>query len=79
MIGVSALANNPGSLGFLFAPALSLSSGGTSFQTTITTFNLPNGSQAAGISIVPTTTGFSNSPAEIVSSAVLGSLLDFSA
>lgn len=79
MIGVSALANNPGSLGFLFAPALSLSSGGTSFQTTITTFNLPNGSQAAGISIVPTTTGFSNSPAEIISSAVLGSLLDFSA
>ena len=79
MIGVSALANNPGSLGFLFAPALSISSGGTSFQTTVFTFNLPNGSQTAGISIVPTTTGFSNSPAEIISSAVLGSLLDFSA
>ena len=78
MIGVSALINNPGSLGSLYAPALSLSSGGTSLQTSVVTVNLPDGSQAVGITSSPISTGIS-SPAEIISSSVLGTLLDISA
>ncbi len=79
MIGVSALANNPGSLGALYASAISISSDSTSLQTSITTVNLPDGSQAVGISSLPTSTGAPTSPAEMVSSAVLGSLLNITA
>ncbi|MDP6958626.1 MAG: hypothetical protein QF645_07405 [Planctomycetota bacterium] len=79
MVGATALANNPGSLGSLYAPALALSSGSASLQTSVTATNLPDGTQVFGLAATPSSGSSTPSPAEIISSSVLGTLLDISA
>ena len=79
MVGATALANNPGALGALYAPALSLSSRSTSLQASVTATNLPDGTQVFGLTSIASSGSSAPSPAEIISSSVLGTLLDTSA